>query len=326
MYVSLGAVVAGAILSSFAPTFEIFLVGRAFWGVAAAGPRTVSLAITRDSYQGDEMARIMSLTLAVFLIVPILAPALGELLLQISSWRSTTLAAAALATIAALWFSRVDETLDSENVLPLEYGRVARAAKAVVTTKQTMLFTIAAMMAYGSFFPWLGSSPTLIGDIYDRDSQFALIFAINAVLMAVAILLTERLVRRFSTFPVVLTQTFLVIAVAAIYVVWSVGSNGVPPFLVWFVLVSLLTALNSSTSPLQQTLAMEPMGAIAGTAASVTGAMVFLGGAVLGSFVDRAIESTVTPFGVGFLVYGLVMAVVTVAARNSVGLTPVENR
>ena len=316
MYTSLGAVVVGSILSSFAPNFEVFLIGRILWGIAAAGPRTVVMAMTRDCYEGDNMARIMSLMLAVFLVVPILAPALGELLLLAGSWRLTTLSAAVLALINAAWFTRVEETLDPADQLPLEFGRVASAAKAVVTTKQTVLFTVAATMTYGSFFPWLGSSPALIGDIYGRDGQFALIFAINAAMMALAILATERLVRRYSTYPVILVQTALLLITSAIYVVVSLAADGVPAFLLWFVLVSVLTALNSSSSPLQQSLAMQPMGAIAGTAASVTGAAVFLGGAVLGSLIDIAIDDTVTPFGVGFLVYGSIMAVAILAARR----------
>lgn len=314
MYVALAAVFAGAVLSSFAPTFEIFLLGRVLWGVAAAGPRTVVLAMTRDSYEGDDLSRIMSLTLAVFLIVPVLAPGLGELLLIAGSWRTTTLAAAVLCVVGAAWFSRIEETLDPEDVLPLEFGRVGHAAKVVVTDRRTVLFTIAAMMSYGSFFPWLGSSPTMIGDIYGRDSQFALIFGANAILMALGIVLVERMVRRYSTYPVVKVQVALLVVAAAVYVAWSLSSDGVPPFAAWFVMVSVLTALNSSSSPLFQSLALQPMGAIAGTAASVTGAAVFLGGAVLGSITDRALDTTVTAFGVAFLIYGLVIAATVLAA------------
>jgi len=317
MYTSLAAVMAGAILSSFAPSFEIFLVGRVLWGLAAAGPRTVIVAMTRDSYQGDAMARVMSLTLAVFLIVPIFAPALGEVLLLVGSWRTTTLAAAVLAVVGALWFGRASETLDPNNVLPLEFGRVGRAAKSVVTHKHTLLFTIAATMTYASFFPWLGSSPTLIGDIYGRDAQFALIFGANGIVMAIGILIVEKLVRRHSTFPVIAGQTVLLLIVATIYVAWSLSSNGVPPFWAWFVLVGILMALNASSSPLHQTMAMEPMGAIAGTASSVIGAFVFVFGALLGSVIDRAIDDTVTPLGVGFLIYGVITLIAIVQARPS---------
>ena len=318
MFISLGTVVIGSVLTSFAPTFEIFLAGRVLWGIAAAGPRTIVLAITRDCYDGDAMSRIMSLTIAVFLVVPILAPGLGTLLLTLGSWRLTTLSASVLAVIGAAWFARISETLQPNDVLPLEFGRVGRAAKAVVTTRSTALFTLAAMMTYASFIPWLGSSPTLIGDIYGFDSSFALIFGANGLLMALGILFIERMVRRYSTFPIVKAQVVGLIVVAVIYVVVALSFDGVPPFGVWFVLASLLLTLNSSSSPLFQSMAMGPMKAIAGTAASVTGAIVFIGGAILGSITDSLITDTVTPFGFGFLVYGLVIAGATLAARTAV--------
>lgn len=319
MFTALAAVAIGAIVTSFAPTFEVFLIGRAFWGLAAAGPRTIILAITRDCYDGDAMSRVMSLTLAIFLVVPILAPAIGEGLLAIGSWQLTTLAAAVLTAIGAIWFTRIEETLRPEDKLKLEFGRIGRAAKVVVTTPKTVLFTIAATMTYGAFFPWLGSSPTLIGDIYGRGDSFALIFGANAVLMAVGILASERLVRRYSTFPVVASQSLILIAVSAFYVVVSLSSDGVPAFWLWFVMVTLLTALNSSSSPLLQSLAMEPMGAIAGTAASVTGAFIFIVGAIIGSIIDGFIDTTVTPFGVGFLLCGFAIVTTLFAARDTLG-------
>ena len=317
MFTALAAVATGAIITSFAPTFEVFLLGRVFWGLAAAGPRTIIIAITRDCYDGDAMSRVMSLTLAVFLVVPILAPALGEGLLAIGSWQLTTLAAAALSAIGAIWFSRIEETLRPEDTLKLEFGRLGRTAKVVVTTPSTVLFTIAATMTYGAFFPWLGSSPTLIGDIYGRGSSFALIFGANAVLMAIGILTSERLVRRYSSFPVVASQTLLLIIVSAIYIAVSLSSNGVPAFWLWFAMVTILTALNSSSSPLLQSLAMEPMGAIAGTAASIIGAVVFIFGALIGSIIDSFIETTTTAFGVGFFVGGLIIMATLLAVRSN---------
>ena len=301
MYSSLALIVIGALVSTFATSFEVLLAGRVFWGAAAAGPRTVILAIVRDSYEGDVMARIMSLVTAVFLVVPILAPGLGELLLFVGSWRLTTGAAAVLAGVGALWFTRLNETLAPESVLPLEFGRIARAAKTVATNRQTMLFTVATTLAYGAFFPWLGSSPQLIGTIYERP--LALFFGLNAALMALTIVMSSKAVDRFGTRPVLFALMFTSVVVAALYVVVALAADGVPAFWLWFVLVTVLTAVNSSSTPLLQTLSMAPMGKIAGTASSVTGATVFIVGGVLGSIIDGFITTTVTAFGVGFLVF-----------------------
>lgn len=326
IYVSLAIFVLGAALSTLAGSYDMFLIGRVIWGFGAAGQRSLSLAIIRDSYSGDVMARIMSFTSAVFLVVPVLAPALGSVLLAVGSWRWTTGAACVLGLVVAIWFTRMNETLDEANRLPLEPRRVGRAARQVVTTRTTLLFTVAATMTYGAFFPWLGSSITMIEGIYGRDDpgQFARWFGLNAVLMMVSILSGERLVNRFGSYRVLLVQSVLSVLAAVAYVVVALAADGVPDFLVWFALASLLTGLGAAAAPLMQTLAMEPMGAIAGTAASVTGVALFAVGALLGWVIDRQINDTVTAFGVGFLAYGVIGLVAVVTAGSGRPAVPVD--
>lgn len=317
MFIALGLFITGSMISTAATSFPMFLAGRVLWGVASAGPRAISLAITRDAYGGDLMARIMSLTSAVFLMVPVLAPAVGEGLLAVGSWRWTTAMATFLGVIAALWFSRLNETLAPNDVLPLEFGRVARAAKSVVQNRTTVYYTIATTAAYGAFFPWLGSSTTMIGDIYGRSDQFALLFGLNALLMALTVVAVERLVHHYSTFPVLAAQTVIMTVTALVYVVWFSADGGVPNFWLWFAIASTLTAVNAGANPLMQTMSMEPMGRIAGTASSVIGAVVFIGGALLGSLIDRQIVDTVTPFGTGFLLYGMIATIATFLGHRS---------
>lgn len=319
MYVSLVLFVIGALVATFATSFAMFLAGRVVWGVAAAGPRTVGVAIVRDCYEGDLMARIMSLTSAVFLIVPIIAPGLGELVLTLGSWRLTTAVGATLGVAVIGWFTRIHETLDAEHVIPIELGRLRDAARAVVTNRTTMLFTIATTMGYGAFFPWLGSSVQMIENIYDRPDQFALLFGANAVFMALTILLTERLVKWFGSYRVVLVEACLMVAAAVVYVAVAEASDGVPGFWAWFAGAALLTALNAGVNPVAQTMSLEPMGRLAGMASSITGAIVFIVGAFLGGLTDSFISDSVTPFGVGFAVYGAIALVAVLLAGRSTG-------
>ncbi len=300
---SLALFIAGALVSTFATSFTVFLVGRVIWGVAAAGPRVIGLAIVRDCYSGDLMARIMSLTAAVFLIVPILAPGVGEVVLLFGSWRLTPAVAVVLALVVVVWLFRLPETLDPNNVVPLSARPLLAAVRTVVTNRVTAAFTLATTFGYAAFFPWLGSSPQIINELYDRPGQFALLFGLNAGLMALGIVTTERLVKRWATLPVVLTATAILIGFSIAYIGLSLASDGRPAFWTWFAFACVLTMLNAATTPLMQTLAMEPMGAVAGMASSVTGAIIFIASALLASIVDRAIVDTVTPFGVGFLVF-----------------------
>ena len=311
---ALAVFIAGALVSTFATSFTMFLVGRVIWGAAAAGPRVIGLAIVRDCYSGDLMARIMSLTAAVFLIVPILAPGIGEIVLLFGSWRLTPAVAVVLAVVVVLWLFRLPETLDPGNVVPLSARPLLTAVRTVVTNRVTATFTLATTFGYAAFFPWLGSSPQIINELYDRPGQFALLFGLNAALMATAIILIERLVKRWATLPVVLTATAILIGFSLAYIGLALASDGQPSFWVWFGFASVLTMLNAATTPLMQTLAMEPMGAVAGMASSVTGSIIFIGSALLASLVDRAIVDTVTPFGVGFLIFSILALLAMLAS------------
>ena len=137
--------------------------------------------------------------------------------------------------------------------------------------------------------------------------------------MAITIVMSSRAVARFGTRPVLVTMMSVLVATSVVYVVVALAADGVPSFWLWFALVTVLTASNSSTTPLLQTLSMAPMGALAGTASSVTGAIIFIVGGVLGSIIDGFISTTVTAFGVGFLVFtgiGL-LAVMTVQTTEA---------
>ena len=305
MLASLVIFILGAAISTLASNFTVFLIGRVIWGAAAAGPRTIGMAITRDSYEGDTMARVMSFISAVFLIVPILAPAAGEAVLSFGSWRYTTALGGLLGFIAAVWFLRINETLDPANVRPLSFRPLVAATREVLRSRVAMAFTFATAMSYGAFFPWLGSSIQMMDNIYGQGERFSLYFGLNAVFMALAILIVERVVSRVGTMPVVWTLSVAAVIVAAGYVVMSLTSSGVPGFWPWFLVASILTALNAGANPLIQTKSLEPLGDVAGTGSSITGSMIFISGALIGSIIDGFIDATVTAFGAGFFVLGI---------------------
>lgn len=305
LWAALALFILGSTVASLANSYTVFLLGRVVWGLAAAGPRVVGLAIVRDSYSGDQMARIMSLISAVFLVVPIIAPALGEVILTFTSWRWTTGVAAATGLAVAVWLGRLNETLRPEAVEPIRPGELARRARAVVANRTTLSYTMATTFAYAAFFPWLGSSPRIINDIYGRPGQFAGLFALNAAAMAAAIVVAERLVKQRGAVWVTWRSAVATVFVAAGYVVVAVAFGGQPGFVLWFAMATALTMLSAALSPITTTLAMEPMGSIAGIASSVTGAIIFVASAVLAGIIDSFITNSVVPFGVGFLVFSV---------------------
>lgn len=306
MYAGFMVFAIGAVASTLAPSFSALIVSRVVWGIGAAGPRAVMMAIVRDVYEGDAMARIMAFVTAVFLVVPVLAPTLGEGLLMIGNWRWTFGICAVLSGALALWFTRFHETLPPERRTPLQVGPVLDAARQVFSHRVTLAYTVALVMAFGAFFPWLGSSEPIFNEIYGRGGQFALFFGVNAILMAAGITVAGRFVSRVGAGRLSVILSALIVVVALVAWIVARSSGGVPNLWVFFTFASVLTMLNAMLVPMLTTVAMIPMGHIAGTAVSLTGAVSFGLGALLGNLVDARIDGTVTPFMAGFLVYGIV--------------------
>ena len=105
----------------------------------------------------------------------------------------------------------------------------------MLTNRQTALYTLAGAMAYGAFFPWLGSSIRMIETIYGREGQFAWFFGLNAIFMAAAVLTTARAVTLFGTYRVALGLSVAVVATAIVFVVPASSDGGIS-FWVFFAL------------------------------------------------------------------------------------------
>ncbi len=306
LYAGLGLYTLGALGSALAPTFGVLVASRFIWGIGAAGPRAVSLAIGRDLYDGDRLARILAVVAAVFMVVPALAPLLGQAVLGIGSWR-WVMAAPILVTLGlALWLTRLPESLPPEQRRPLTLSRTRDAIGAVFANRLTIGSALAVMFDFGSFAAFLGSSQLLFDDVYGRGDQFAYYFAAMSLFMGVVIFTGSRQVKKIGADRVIVVVLPLTVLLSSAVAVWSWQADGRPSFLGWFVLLAIINAFRTLVNPLLQAQAMEPMGDLAGTAAAVIGTITLGGGAFLASFVDRAIAGSVTPLAVAYAGYGAV--------------------
>lgn len=316
LYAGLALYGLGALGSALAPTFELLIACRFIWGVGAAGPRALSLAIGRDLYDGDSLARILAVVQSVFMIVPAFAPLLGEGVLQLGSWR-WVMAAPILVTVAlAAWLTRLPESLPPERRRPLTFGRTGQALRAVVTSRPTLGSTLAVMFDFGAFAAFLGSSQLLFDDVYDRGEQFAYYFAGMSLVMGLVVFAGSRQVARVGADRIVLIALPFTVALSTAVAIWAWQSDGRPSFLAWFAALTVINSLRTLVNPLLQARAMEPMGELAGTAAAVIGTITMGGGALLASFVDRAIAGTVTPLAVAYAVYGAIGLAIALWARR----------
>ncbi len=222
-----------------------------------------------------------------------------------AGWR-TVFAASALAVAGvAAWATRLPETLRPEHRLELRFARVARAARAVVTHRVTMAYTFAMTALYAVFASYLASSEIIYTEVFGHGDLFPVFFGGLAAVMGATMLLNARVVRSVGTRRLAHRALRTYVAAAGVLVVAAVVTDGRPPLVLFLAAMAVILASHALSLPNCNTIALDPMGAIAGTASSVVGAVSMGGGALLGAMLDRAFDGTVLPISLGFLGYGV---------------------
>ena len=319
LYAGLTLYVAGAAGAALAPSLGFLLASRVVWGFGAASPRVMALTITRDRYVGDRMARVMSLIMAVFLIAPILGPAMGELLLLSGTWRWVFGFSVVTAAALALWLVRLDETLDPANRLPLDVKRLWKTFRTIVGTRVTLGYGLALTFEMSAFTAFLASFELLLDDVYDRSGQFALLFGASAAVMAVTALGNARFIGAVGSGTVLRTAIVAHAGGGSALVAIALTGGGAPSFWPWYAVLTGLNALHVVIGPICNSLAMAPMGEIAGTASAVIGAVSLVVASLLSSITNNLISGSVTPLSLGYLCYGLLAgACILWAGRQAV--------
>jgi DHA1 family bicyclomycin/chloramphenicol resistance-like MFS transporter len=304
LYAGLLLYAIGALGAAVAPTLELVLVSRVIWGVGAASPRVVSVSIVRDVYTGEEMAKAMSYILAIFIMVPVLAPSIGAALIAVFPWQSVFVFGAVAAVVVAVWARLLPETLDPADQRPLNRAAIFGATREVLTNRQAFGYTLARTLTFGAFSSYLASSERIFGDIYGRPDQFPLIFGGIAAVMGAAMFTNGKLVDRIGTKRIV--HGFLISYVIGGFIFWGVtaAADGQPSFWTFVLGLAMIAFMHTLLIPNFNTIAMWPMGHIAGTASAVIGTMSVAGGALIGAVIDQQYTDSVSPLVIAFAVLG----------------------
>ncbi len=304
LYTGVALYLVGAIGATMASSLPLIFAARFLWGVGAAGPRVAAMATVRDTYAGERMAQAMSYIMAVFLLVPVVAPGLGAAIVAVASWRWAFGVPAIAALLVAAWSTRLRETLDPASVVPLTRARLAGAARVVLTTRQTVGYTIASAFLFGAFFSFLASFELIMSDVYDRSTQFPFVFGGLAAVMGIAMVVNARLVERIGVRRLTHAAAFVYLVASGLLAATATFTSEVPFWLLVFFLVGVLAG-HALVIPNTNALAMSPMGSVAGTAAAIIGTIGTAVGALLGAIIDRTIDGTVRPTAWGFFGLGL---------------------
>lgn len=310
---------AGSVLAMLAPSFELLLLARAVQGVGGAAGRILAVAIVRDRFEGRDMARVMSFCMMVFLIVPILAPAMGGVLLEVGHWRLIFGAMLALAVVALLWFGwRMPETLHPAYRRSLDLGAVAGGIATVAATRASLGYATALGLLTGCIMAYVGSAQAIFDTgIYQLGRLFPVAFGLIAGAMGVATLINARLVRRFGMRRLSHGGLVGLCGMALLQLGLMLAFAGRPPLPLLILTLAGCQFLLSFAMPNFNAIAMEPQAAIAGTASSFIGFYTTLLAAFCGLLVGQSFNGTVIPLGIGYCVLsGAALAVVLWTERG----------
>lgn len=315
LMLGLGLYVVFSVLAAFSPTFELLIAARVGTGVGAAALRVLAVSIVRDRYSGRTMARVMSLSFLVFLGVPILAPTLGQLILTVAPWPGVfgvlALGGAAFAIWAAI---RLPETLHPEDRMPIRIGRIASAFRQALTNRQAIGYTLAITAISGALFGFINSSQQIFFDVFHEPQLFTVVFALVAGGIAVASLLNARLVERLGSRLISHTALLGFIAMSSIHA--AVAVSGHETIWTFAVLQALTMFCFGFIVGNFGSMAMDPMGHIAGTASSAQGFISTTGGATLGFLIGQQFNGSAAPMTVGFVGLGLTALVFVLVAER----------
>lgn len=234
-----------AITSALAPSWGLIVVARFIWGLGAGAPRSLSVAMIRDRHEGDSMARLMSIVMAVFLLVPIVAPSIGAGLIAVLPWRAVFWFPAAVAALLLVWVRRIPETLPVERRRPFTWRSVGEAGREVISHRQTTALTLAMTFAFGVMTAYLTSLELILEDVYGLLAWFPLCFGLIAVLFAVNALNNARLVRRFGAVRLLRGTATLVTLGSLAFLAVSFLDGGEPNF--WLFVVAMTLVVLAAT-------------------------------------------------------------------------------
>lgn len=293
-----------AVISGLVTSFSALLFARLMQGIAAASTRVLVVSVVRDRFQGSAMAQVMSLVMIIFMVVPMAAPGLGQVVLWIADWRSIFITLGVYGISVLAWATiRLPETLPRQRRIPLSFRTVARGLVTTLRTRSSLGNTLALMLIMGGLFGYINSIQQIVFDVYGRPEMVAVVFAIITIPMAASSYVNSRIVRRFGAKRILLLALCGFVTCSAFHLAWSLAfDEGLWTFVALQCLTMGCFGLIGANLG---AMAMEELGHIAGTASSIQGLITTVGGALVGLAVGQAFDGTIIPFLVGLISCGL---------------------
>lgn len=297
-------------------TIDQMILGRILQGISLSAPRTISIAMIRDTFSGNYMAKIMSFIVVIFLLVPMIAPALGKIMLELYGWKSIFYFQALLGLLVTVWlWKRQPETLNSKYKKPLSLKLFIDGLKEFFKYKQAVIFTIISGLTTSSFMVYLSSSQHIFEEQYKLSDEFPIIFAGLSLSLGLATFFNGNLVVRFGMLKLVRFSTMILVFTSIIYIFFFFEKSN-PSIEILFTFFSFEFFAVGFLFGNLRALAMEPLGHIAGVGAALNGFLSTLVAVPIAGFIGQWIDKTAIPLFYGFSICGILSLILLSYVRK----------
>lgn len=305
VYLGFSIFIVASFICIFATSLEVMIIGRILQGIGLSAPRTISIAMVRDTFNGDYMARIMSFITVVFLLVPIVAPAIGQIILNHYNWQAIFYVQLIISLIISFWFwKRQPETLPEKKRVKFTRNIFVSGTKEIFKSKRAIGFTVISGFITGSFMVYLSTSQYIFQEQYMLVEEFPYIFAGLAIAMGISTFLNGSLVVKFGMEKLVTIALCTFFTVSFLYVILFYNSPN-PSIIVLLIFFSLQFSSIGFLFGNLRALAMQPIGHIAGIGAAITGFISTMMAVPISTFIGEFTQDTALPIFIGFSICGL---------------------
>jgi DHA1 family bicyclomycin/chloramphenicol resistance-like MFS transporter len=318
LLVGIAIYLAGAVLAIYSWSIETLLAARLLQGFGGAAPRVVATAMVRDLYAGRSMARVTSIIMTLFVLVPALAPSVGAGIIWLSDWRMIFLAFVVFGVTAALWLMlRQPESLPPEKRRPLRPRALWASIVEIVSNPAVMVYVVALAFAFAPLFAWLSNLPMIFDDVYDRASTFPFWFAATALVAGTASIVNARLVMRLGMKKIA-TSAFAWQASVSLLFLGLLQLDLPAPWDFGLFFVFMCSAFFSIglTFGNLNALALLPLGHMAGIGSSVVMSLSTVGSVMIALPISLAYDGTPLPLITGMLICASVALSLMLLARR----------
>ncbi|MGB0870979.1 MAG: multidrug effflux MFS transporter [Flavobacteriales bacterium] len=302
IYVGFVFFLIGSFLCILAKDMTLMNIGRVLQGFGLSANRIVCIALIRDVFKGDEMAKVMSFIMTIFIIVPTLAPFIGQGILFFGDWKLIFYCLLIFTSLVTVWFAvKQKETLTVEQRQPFSISRISKVVVAIFKNEKSLNYTIVAGLIFSAFMTYLNMSQQIFQDLYGKTETFPMYFAIIAISIGLASFLNGRLVKRFGMYKIIKTALVAIITISGGFVLY-IQHFGNPNFIVFILLlIPMMFSVGFLFGNLNA-IAMEPLGKVAGIGASVIGSLSTMISVPISAYLGQLYEGNVMPLIAGFLV------------------------